>query len=448
MHHARADRAANTSIATGRSRRMHPIRYSRMAIFLHWAIALGLVFQLALGWRFEDEKPGGELFWLYQLHKSVGISILLLSLLRLAIRLMVVRPRPEGDSIWARRLAGAVHAGLYVVMIGGPLTGWLLVSTAKLRVPTMLFGMIPWPHLPFAAGLEGVARANLHEIGENAHGLLAWIGVGLFLLHVAGALRHQWLLHQPLMERMLPFATRRSQVLPSLTAVILLMAAAWIVGRSVHVPAGIIHTAALVPVPVPAPQEQAATAVVSDDVAGAQENVVTAPEEEPVIVRHWTVAPGGRLAFTAQWNGSPVIGSFSSWKADIAFEPAALDRSSIGVTIDLASAASGDSQRDEALKGSEFFDTPTHPTARYETKSIKALGGDRYQANGILTLKGVSKPVRLEFTLPIRDRKATVKGHALLDRTLFGVGTGQWAATGAIAADVAIDFAFTARVKD
>lgn len=421
---------------------MHPSRYSRMAIFLHWAIALGLIFQLALGWRFEDEKPGGELFWLYQLHKSVGITILLLSLLRLAIRLMVARPRPEGDSIWAKRLAGAVHAGLYVVMIGGPLTGWLLVSTAKLSVPTMLFGMIPWPHLPFAASLEGAARANLHEIGENAHGLLAWIGVGLFLLHVAGAFRHQWLLRQPLMERMLPFAPRRSRVLPSLAAVVLLMGAAWVVGRSVRAPA-----VAPAPIAAPAPQEPAAPAAVSEEVA-AEQNVATAQAEAPVIVRHWTVDPGGRLRFTAQWNNSPVVGSFAGWKADIAFDPAALDRSSIGVTIDLTSAASGDGQRDEALKGTEFFDAPTHPTARYETKSIKALGGDRYRADGTLTLKGVSKPVRLDFTVSIREDRTVVKGHASLDRTLFGVGTGQWAGTGAIAADVAIDFAFTARAKD
>jgi cytochrome b561/polyisoprenoid-binding protein YceI len=425
---------------------MHPIRYSRMAIFLHWAIALGLAFQIALGWRFEYEKPGGELFWLYQLHKSVGISILLLSLLRLAIRLMVERPSPEADSIWARRLSGAVHSGLYVVMIGGPLTGWLLVSTAKLRVPTLLFGMVPWPHLPFVAGLEGAARQNLHEIGENAHGIIAWIGIGLFALHVAGALRHQWLLRQPLMERMLPFATRRSRVLPSLVAVTLLIAAAWTVACVIHAPA-VKPPLAAVATPVSQPVEQAAPVAVPEAAVAIEENV-TAAQIEPIAVRHWTVAPGGRLGFTAQWNNSPVIGSFSSWKADIAFDPAALDRSSIGVTIDLASAVSGDSQRDEALKGSEFFDTPTHPTARYETKSIKALGGDRYRANGTLTLKGVSKPLRLDFTVPIRDRKAIVKGHASLDRTLFGVGTGQWAGTGAIAADVAIDFAFTARAKD
>lgn len=425
---------------------MRPIRYSRTAIFLHWAIALGLVFQLALGWRFENEKVGGELFWLYQLHKSVGITILLLSLLRLAIRLTVERPRPEADSIWARRLAGAVHAGLYAVMIGGPLTGWLLVSTAKLRVPTVLFGTVPWPHFPFTAGFEGAARNNLHDIGENAHSILAWIGVGLFVLHVVGALRHQWLLRQPLMERMLPFAPRRSRVLPSLAAVILLMGMGWVTGRAVHAPAAPPVIAA--PISAPAPIEQAAAPVAVAEEAAVEENVAAAKVGEPVAIRNWTVVPGGRLGFTANWNGQSVVGVFSSWTADIAFDPAALDRSSIGVTIDLASVGSGDAERDTTLKGAEFFDTSIYPAARYVSKSIKALGGGRYQATGTLTLRGVSKPLRLDFTVPIRDRNATVKGRASLDRTLFGVGTGQWAGTGAIAADVAIDFAFSARAKD
>src|SRR3546814_13976935 len=95
-------------------------------------------------------------------------------------------------------LAGIVHWLFYLVMILGPVTGWLLVSTARVQVPTLLYGLLPWPHLP-------VGRA-LHEPAEAIHGAMAWLAIGLFLLHIIGALRHQWLLGKPELQRMIPFA--------------------------------------------------------------------------------------------------------------------------------------------------------------------------------------------------------------------------------------------------
>src|SRR3546814_7846310 len=77
---------------------------------------------------------------------------------------------------WTRMLAGIVHWLFYLVMILGPVTGWLLVSTARVQVPTLLYGLLPWPHLP-------VGRA-LHEPAEAIHGAMAWLAIGLFLLHI------------------------------------------------------------------------------------------------------------------------------------------------------------------------------------------------------------------------------------------------------------------------
>ena len=106
-------------------------RYSRTAIFLHWTIAFALAFQLALGWRLEDIPKGPGLFAAYQLHKSVGITILVLTLARIAIRIMRPRPALMADSVWAERLARAVHWLFYGVLLFGPLTGWIIVSTAE-----------------------------------------------------------------------------------------------------------------------------------------------------------------------------------------------------------------------------------------------------------------------------------------------------------------------------
>src|SRR6478609_6058634 len=100
-------------------------RYSTGAIVLHWLIALALAFQLALGFAMPHDERG---FALFQLHKSVGVTILVLTVLRLAWRLTHRPPAPvEGG--FQGVLAKAVHTLLYAFMIIAPLTGWAMVST-------------------------------------------------------------------------------------------------------------------------------------------------------------------------------------------------------------------------------------------------------------------------------------------------------------------------------
>src|SRR3546814_20678815 len=120
--------------------------YGYAAIPLHLLIALLLAFQIALGWALEGNNSP-ELFARYQLHKSIGITILLLSLARLAVRLFRPRPPASDGPAWPRMLAGIVHWPFYLVLHLGPVTGWLLVSTERVQVPTLLYGVHPWPHL-------------------------------------------------------------------------------------------------------------------------------------------------------------------------------------------------------------------------------------------------------------------------------------------------------------
>ena len=413
---------------------MTPARYSGVAIALHWAIAAALAFQISLGWRLEGPTTP-LLFTLFQLHKSIGITILLLSLARLALRFARPRPAPVEGPAWARALAAAVHAGFYVVMIAGPLTGWALVSTARIKIPTLIFGALPWPHLPVPAAMAH----GVHEIAESAHGLLAWLAIGLFLLHVAGALRHQWLLGGNVLGRMIPGA--RGRAIPAVIAALALifgaMTVAKLVGGSSPPPAA--------PAPaVPAPEEPAIVPATAPPPPAAAENVAATVETPPAILPQWTVQPGGRLGFTASWNGDAIRGSFTRWRAAIAFDPRALDRSTIRVTVDLASADTGDGQRDDSLKGQDFFDAAAHPSAIFTARTIRSLGGERYSAAGDLSIRGVKRPVTLRFTLRIAGKRATVSGSTALDRTRFQVGQGEWASTDAIAAAVPVDFRFTA----
>ncbi|MGV3730342.1 MAG: YceI family protein [Sphingopyxis sp.] len=410
-------------------------RYSYTAITLHWLIALLLAFQIALGWALEGNNSP-ELFQRFQLHKSVGITILLLSLARLAARFMMQRPPASDGPAWTRALAGTVHSLFYVVMILGPITGWLLVSTAKVQVPTLLFGIVPWPHLPVGRGW--------HEPAEEIHEIMAWLAIGLFVLHVAGALRHQWLFGKPELQRMIPSA--RGKAVGAVLIALALVGGAFVAGSIVYpdrervAPVMSPNTAQAAPVAPPAPVEAEKTgAGEAPDNAPASE-----PEEEAEPLADWAVASGGRLGFTARWNGEAVDGRFDRWRADIRFSPDELAGSRIKVTVDLTSADTGDGQRDDSLKGSDFFDTAAHPSATFTARDIRHLDGDRYEARGTLDLRGASRPTTLRFTLRIEGDRARVNGSARINRTAFGVGQGEWAATDAIAASVDVAFAFTA----
>ncbi|MBO9697389.1 MAG: YceI family protein [Sphingopyxis sp.] len=411
---------------------MQAQRYSYTAITLHWLLALLLAFQVALGWALEGNNTP-ELFARYQLHKSVGITILLLSLARLAVRLFTPRPSASEGPAWTRALASTVHWLFYLVMILGPVTGWLLVSTARVQVPTLLYGIVPWPHLP-------VGR-SLHEPAEAIHGAMAWIAIGLFVLHIVGALRHQWLLDKPELQRMIPFA--RGKAVGAAIGALALVGGAFIVGESVYPDVsrpGAQKTAAAPAAPAaaaPAPE----TPVAEEKAAEPAESETGEPAQP---LADWTVASGGRLGFTARWNGEAIDGRFGRWRAAIRFSPDDLAKSNIRVTVDLASADTGDGQRDDSLKSSDFFDTGAHPQAVFTTRDVRHLSGDRYEARGTLDLRGVSKPATLRFTLRIEGDRARVAGTARVDRTAFGVGQGEWAATDAIAAGVDIDFSFSA----
>lgn len=184
-------------------------RYSTVAIVLHWAIALLLISNIGLAWWFENIPKSLRTFQLVQLHKSTGILVMLLSLARLAWRLMhPAPPYPAGLPAWEKAAARAVHWGFYLVMIGMPLTGWAMVSASKTNIPTLIYGLLPWPDLGFVHGASAAAKHSWHEASETAHNLLAKLAYGLIVLHVAAALKHQFINKDVVMARMAPFPRR------------------------------------------------------------------------------------------------------------------------------------------------------------------------------------------------------------------------------------------------
>jgi cytochrome b561 len=183
--------------------------YSRVSIALHWLIALLLIGNFTGGLLLEDlfnstDPAQRQLgFTIVQVHKSMGLTILVLSLLRLVTRLTAgVPPLPDHMTSLERTLARLTHIGFYAVMILVPLSGWVMVSASPLGFPTIWFGLFEWPHLPIETSkATSGAASEVHEI-------LAFLGAGLFVLHVAGALKHHFLDRDDVLARMLPHLRR------------------------------------------------------------------------------------------------------------------------------------------------------------------------------------------------------------------------------------------------
>lgn len=185
-------------------------RYSVVAIILHWTIAAAILSQIALG-LYMTRLGNAQInlkFALYQFHKSVGISILALTVLRLIWRLLH-RPPPTmvGQPAWAQRVAHTTHWIFYGLMIGLPLTGWVIVSTSPLDIPTVLFGVVPLPNLPWLNGLSNAA--SLSTRFETIHAVAAYFLLATVALHIAAAMKHHLIDRDDVLWRMLPLPMLR-----------------------------------------------------------------------------------------------------------------------------------------------------------------------------------------------------------------------------------------------
>ena len=188
-------------------------RYTAVAILLHWLIGLAIIFMLGLGLVMTQlPLPLMTKFQYFQLHKSIGITILLLVLLRIAWRLghtpppLPPMPRAEHGA------AVGTHWLLYALMLFMPLTGWAIVSAAKRTIPTVLYGVIPWPHLPVLSTLDDKGPAEAATKALHLYG--AWILIALVLLHIAAALRHYLIVHDDVLQRMIPGLPRLGRAQP------------------------------------------------------------------------------------------------------------------------------------------------------------------------------------------------------------------------------------------
>lgn len=185
-------------------------RYTAVAQVLHWLLALGLAGIVILGLVMKHaDLARATQFKLYQLHKSVGITILMVALLRLIWRL-THRPPDLPTQMPRLEKAGAngTHILLYILMIGLPLVGWAMVSVSPFNLPTVLYGVVSWPHLP---GLSTLPNKPYWEgIAKLVHAYGAYLLIALVGLHALAAVRHHVFLRDDILTRMLPLTRRRA----------------------------------------------------------------------------------------------------------------------------------------------------------------------------------------------------------------------------------------------
>lgn len=363
-------------------------RYDPVAITLHWVMAVGILVLLAMGIVMTQAHIAPLLkFKLYQLHKSIGITVLLAGVVRLLWRLGHRTPAlPATMPPIERRAAIATHWVLYLFILALPLSGWAVVSASPLSIPTVLYGLWLWPHIPFLANLEN--KAPVEDALQWVHAIGAWLLCGVIALHLSAALRHRFILKDRVFDRM-------------------------IYGRRVKLL--LIGTALLPFFAVPA------------------------------RAMDWTLVPAqSSLGFTGTQVGAPFAGKFGRFSGTIDFDPAAPGNTRIRIVVDMASAETGDPQRDTAMPGGDWFDVAKFPQAVFEAKSARKVGESDYEAVGSLTIRGVTQPVTLPFHATVSGSTLHAAGKLDLRRNAYGIGQGNWNTEDWVAFVVGVTFDVTA----
>ncbi|HOY78943.1 MAG TPA: cytochrome b/b6 domain-containing protein [Hyphomonadaceae bacterium] len=389
-------------------------RYTAVAIALHWSIALLIIGMIAVGWIMEDMAggPGSPKTAIIQIHKSIGITILLLTIARIVWRLMNPPPPEPAMPKLQALLASSVHIFLYALMIAMPLTGWIMASAEIAQHETRFFGTVEM-YVPGIAGLPAEAREGVAETMHMLHARLTWVIIGLLVLHVAGALKHQFVDKDGLLARMAPglFGRTAGPIDKGRGGILAFggAAAVFAIIASLSLSAPPAHT--------------------HDTVAATEET--TAPKSNAPA---WVVDyEKSTLKFSAAYMGRPFEGAFSGWKAQIQLDtdaPASKDTPVDGyirVAIPLASVSTGEPYYDENVTQGDWFDVAKFPEAVFEvTGGVFKDSDTQYEATGVLTLKGAKNPVRLPFTLTLDGATATAHAETTLKRMALGVGKGTY----------------------
>ena len=158
------------------------------------------------------------------------------------------------------------------------------------------------------------------------------------------------------------------------------------------------------------------------------------------LAQQQLVPAQSEVKFTARQMGVPLEGHFKTFSAQVAFDPAKLATSKIRFTVDTGSATLGSRETDAELPKPTWFNVPKFPQAQFESSSIKALGGGKFDVSGKLSIKGTSADVTVPVVLTQSGATTTATGSLPLKRLVFKIGDGEWADTSMVADEVQVKF--------
>lgn len=366
-------------------------RYGGITRAIHWLTALLILTAWPVGYYAHTLSTATQpdmdrVFALFSLHKTLGVAVVFVSILRILWALVQKRPGLiNGDHKAEAIAAEVVHYLLYALLILVPVTGWIHHAAAPGFAPILW----PWGQgFPFVT--ENPALSDLFTI---LHWTFAWTLAAVLVLHILGAVKHHAIDRDATLRRMWRgtpaegSASQPSHLAPALGALVVL---------AVVVAGGL----AIRPAPSDGPAAPQLAQAHSD----------------------WQVQDGGRLFIAVTQFGKTVEGSFDDWTAAISWNPDAPAgvAGHVTVTISVPTLTLG-SVTKQAL-GDDFLAAEANPTATFDADLIKAEDGSQ-RAEGTLTLRGQSVPLSFPFDLTIDDTGlATAKAGFTLDRRDFGVG--------------------------
>ena len=161
---------------------------------------------------------------------------------------------------------------------------------------------------------------------------------------------------------------------------------------------------------------------------------------QPALAQQQLLAAESQIGFTTRQMGVPLQGHFKKFDAQIAFNPAQLASSHITLRVDTASATLGAPETDAEMPKAVWFNAPQFPQATFQSSSIKALGGGKFQVAGQLSIKGITRNVLAPVTLVQNGAKTTASGSFTLQRLAYKIGENEWADTSMVADDVQVHF--------
>jgi len=377
--------------------------WGSLARFFHWAIVLLILFEGTLGLSMGSLRRGSGAFLWFDLHKSIGITILALAVLRLLWRAFDPHPRPVPTMpAWQAFAASAGHALLYGLLFLVPLSGWWFDSLEGLR-PMTWFGLFEVPHLV-------APDSGMKHLAHEVHEYLFWTLVVVAAGHALAALVHHFHDKDATLTRMLP---TRARALLGVAIVVL--------------------AAALFVVPPVAkrmnPRGPRAAQAASGNDAPSTAATPAPPAAEPAAATSahaWTVdAATSTLGFKGSFQGDGFEGTFKHFDATIHYDEADLAGSLFDVAIDLASADTDNESRDDTLKGEDFFFTSKFPKAHFVTESFEKAADGSVVAHGKLTIRDKTAPVALKVAFTANGSAATLDVDTVLARADWGLGAGN-----------------------